>query len=93
MLLEDGVVKKIVVEEGKWGKLVTEDLEEYNCFKVTWLPEGYKSIAEMEKMQRYAYRKFYLRPSYILKRIIKIRSLEDIKRYIKGGAALVRGFL
>ena len=30
MLLEDGVVKKIVVEEGKWGKLVTEDLEEYN---------------------------------------------------------------
>ena len=58
MLLEDGVVKKIVVEEGKWGKLVTEDLEEYNCFKVTWLPEGYKSIAEMEKMQRYAYRKF-----------------------------------
>jgi len=27
-----------------------------------------------------AYRQFYLRPSYILKRLIKIRSLEDLKR-------------
>ena len=45
MLLEDGVVKKIVVEEGKWWKLVTEDLEEYNCFKASWLPEGYKKYS------------------------------------------------
>ena len=81
------------LKEGKWGKLHTEDLEEYNCFKVTWLPEGYKNTAELEKMLRYAYRKFYLRPNYILKRILKIKSLEDIKRYIKGGRALVKAFL
>ena len=44
-------------------------------------------------MERYAFRKFYLRPGYIFKRIIKIRSFEDIKRYFKGGTALVRAFL
>ena len=60
---------------------------------VTWLPEGYKSVEELKNMERYAYRKFYLRLSYIMKRILKIRSFEDIKRYIKGGTALVKAFL
>ena len=60
---------------------------------VTWLPEGYKSVEELKNMERYAFRKFYLRPSYIFKRIMKIRSIEDIKRYIKGGTALVKAFL
>ena len=62
-------------------------------WNVTWLPFGYKSTEELKNMERYAFRKFYLRPSYIIKRIMKIRRFEDIKRYIKGGAALVRGFL
>jgi len=44
-------------------------------------------------MERYAFRKFYLRPSYVIRRILAIRSFEDIKRYIKGGRALIKGFL
>jgi len=47
----------------------------------------------LEDMHRYAFRKFYLRPSYIIKRVLKIRSFEDIKRYFKGGTALIKGFL
>jgi hypothetical protein len=81
------------IEEGKWGKFISRDLEEYQCWNVTWLPFGYKSIQELKDMERYAFRKFYLRPSYIFKRIMKIRSFEDIKRYFKGGKALVRAFL
>ena len=81
------------IKEGKWGKFLTQDLEEYNMFEITWLPDGYKNVEELLSIQRYAYRKFYLRPSYIIKRILKIRSLEDIKRYIKGGRALVKAFL
>ena len=42
-------------------------------------------------MERYAYRQFYLRPSYIFKRILKTRSLSDLIRYIKGAIALVKG--
>ena len=81
------------IEEGKWGKFITRDLEEYQCWNVTWLPSGYKNPKELKDMERYAFRKFYLRPSYIFKRIMKIRTFEDIKRYIKGGTALVKSFL
>jgi radical SAM superfamily enzyme YgiQ (UPF0313 family) len=81
------------IEEGKWGKFVSRDLEEYQCWNVTWLPFGYNSIKELKNMERYAFRKFYLRPSYIFKRIMKIRSFEDIKRYFRGGKTLVRAFL
>ena len=81
------------IEAGKWGKFITRDLEEYQCWNVTWLPNGYKNPKELKDMERYAFRKFYLRPSYILKRILKIRTFEDIKRYVKGGTALVKSFL
>ncbi len=81
------------IEAGKWGKFITKDLEEYQCWNVTWLPEGYKNPKELKDMERYAFRKFYLRPSYVLKRILKIRTFEDIKRYFKGGTALIKSFL
>jgi radical SAM superfamily enzyme YgiQ (UPF0313 family) len=81
------------IGEGKWGKFVSHNLEEYQCWNVTWLPDGYKSVEELKNMERYAFRKFYLRPGYIIKRIMKIRSFEDVKRYIKGGTALAKAFL
>jgi len=81
------------IEAGKWGKFITRDLEEYQCWNVTWLPDGYKNPKELKDMERYAFRKFYLRPGYIIKRILKIRTLEDINRYVKGGTALIKSFL
>ena len=82
------------IKQGKWGKFISEDLEEYNTMKVTWLPFGYNSPEELENMERYAYRKFYLRPSYIFRRIVKIiktGSITDLIRHIKGAIALVKG--
>ena len=35
----------------------------------------YNSVEELEGILRYAYRKFYMRPSYIIKRILKISIL------------------
>ena len=81
------------IKQGKWGKFVSSELEEYTTESVTWLPSGYTSVKELEDMQRYAFRKFYLRPSYIFKRILKLRSLEDIKRHIKGATGLVKAFI
>ena len=81
------------INQGKWGKFISHNLEDYNNVKVVWLPNGYDSVEKLENMHRYAFRKFYLRPSYVLKKIMQIRSLEDIKRYFKGGRALVKGFL
>lgn len=79
------------IKQGKWGKFISQNLEEYNTMKVTWLPDGYKSPDELKNMERLAYRKFYLRPSYIFKRILKIRNFEDLKRYINGAIALLKG--
>jgi radical SAM superfamily enzyme YgiQ (UPF0313 family) len=80
------------LKEGKWGTLFTDNFEKYNAWDTTWLPFGYKDKEELINMQRYAYRKFYLRTNYIFKRILKIRAFEDIKRYFKGGRALVKAF-
>ena len=82
------------IKEGKWGKFLTEDLKNYSgSAAVTWLPFGYSSPEELKKMQSYAFRRFYLRPKYILKQILKIRSLQDIKKYFIGAKALVKGYL
>ena len=51
------------------------------------------SPEELKKMYHYAFRRFYLRPNYILKKILKIRNFEDIKKYFLGAKALIKGYI
>jgi len=81
------------IKEGKWGKLVTEDFTEYQGWNVVFLPKGYESPKQVIEMSKKAFRSFYLRPKYIYKAILRIRSFEDIKRYFRGFYALVRGYI
>ena len=81
------------IKKGKWGKLITEDYSEYQGWNVVFLPEGYKSPQQVIEMSKKAFRSFYLRPSYLYKAILRIRSFEDIKRYFKGFYALVKGYI
>lgn len=80
------------IRAGKWGRLTTEDFSEFQGWNVVFLPDGYKSKEEVWSMERKAFRSFYFRPSYIIKRILAIRSREDLKRYWNGFRALVGGF-
>ena len=80
------------VREGKWGTLTTDDFSEFQGWNVVFLPEGYKDKKEVWEMSRKAFRSFYFRPKYIVKRIIAIRSWEDIKRHYKAFIALMGGF-
>ena len=80
------------IMEGKWGTLTTGDFSEFQGWNVVFLPEGYKDRTEVLEMSRKAFRSFYFRPKYIVKRIIAIRSWEDIKRYYKAFIALMGGF-
>jgi hypothetical protein len=57
------------------------------CWNVVLLPDGYDNIEKAHKMSKKAFRPFYMRPKYIIKTILKIRSVEDIKRYITGPSA------
>lgn len=77
---------------GKWGKMTTNDFSEFQGWNVVFLPDGYKSKEEVWAMERKAFRSFYFRPSYILKKFLSIRSWEDIKRYYKGLRLLIGGF-
>ena len=79
------------IKQGKWGKFILDNIEEFTSWKVTWLPFGYDNPKQLEDMERYAYRRFYLRPSYILKRILKLRKFEDFKRIFKGATGLLKG--
>ena len=68
------------LKEGK----ITEEIKYRGRTKATYVPNAYKSAEEVEKMVRYAYRKFYLRFAYIWSHIKKIRNLHDIKSYFDG---------
>ena len=44
----------------------------------------------MSEMQKKAYKQFYIRPSFVMKRFLRIRSLDDIKLIAKGGLEVLK---
>ncbi len=81
------------IKEGKWGRLTTEDFSEYQGWNIVFLPEAYKTKEEVWKLEKKAFRKFYFRPKFILKKVMALRSWEDIRRYFKGMMLLLNGFV
>ncbi|MDP8230814.1 MAG: radical SAM protein [Candidatus Gorgyraea atricola] len=59
---------------------------DYSKYLITGKEASYVNknigLKNIQLFQRKAYASFYKRPSYIAKRILKIRSFEDIKRYL-----------
>jgi len=45
---------------------------------------------ELEELVREAYRRFYLRPGYALKRLLRTRSVGELSRKLKGGLRVLR---
>ncbi|MCQ9207644.1 MAG: B12-binding domain-containing radical SAM protein [Omnitrophica bacterium] len=61
------------------------DFEKYRGMtKATFVPEGYKDGREVEKMVRKAYKKFYFRPKYVLKKLRSIKKMSDLTKYMEG---------
>lgn len=62
----------------KEGWIINENLEDFDlCQSVISYPDF--TMRDIEKAQKWAYNQFYLSPSFICKRLIKIRSVNDIK--------------
>jgi radical SAM superfamily enzyme YgiQ (UPF0313 family) len=74
----------------KWGAL-DRNFRNYHGWMPVFVPYGYKSREELEAMQKEAFRRFYLRPQFVIKKIFKVRSLADLRRNIKG-LRMIRGF-
>lgn len=74
---------KLLEQCEKEGRL-SLDYDKYSVFQPVFIPFGYKNKEQLVKILKRAYRRFYLRPKYILKHLKKIKSWEDIKKYISG---------
>lgn len=57
--------------------------------ELVYYPEG-RTPDELKDLQKRAMREFYLRPKFILRQLIGLRSLDNIKIYSQGAYALVK---
>jgi len=73
---------------GQYGSLDTQ-FKDYSVHNPVFVPSGYANKEELVKMQKLAYRKFYFRPRYIVKRLGTIRNFTDVKKYASGLRFLV----
>jgi radical SAM superfamily enzyme YgiQ (UPF0313 family) len=58
-----------------------------------YVPSAFSSSRELKRWQRTAYRRFYLRPAYLLQLARNLGNLEDLRRIGAGGAMLMRQLL
>lgn len=82
---------KLREDARRYGRL-WEDFSSYNVWEAVFVPKGYKNRKEIEEMEKKAVRQFYLRPGYLLGRLKKIRSFNDLARNFKGLRMLI-GFI
>jgi radical SAM superfamily enzyme YgiQ (UPF0313 family) len=52
--------------------------------RITYLPKGYKSPKELDRIIRKAYYTLYLRPSYIWKQLERLKYFKDVRIYWEG---------
>jgi len=70
-------------EVEQWGSL-SKKYTDFNEWTPVFVPKGYRNEEELKAMQSEAFRRFYFRPGYIVRKILSIRSWVDILRYWKG---------
>ncbi len=61
-----------------------KNFKDYHGWSPVFVPHGYKDKKELMDIHKEAFRRFYMRPKYMLRRITKIRDWNDIKRNING---------
>jgi radical SAM superfamily enzyme YgiQ (UPF0313 family) len=70
--------------------LRTTDWARYDAYNEVMIVPGIRE-GELQRFYNTAFKEFYLRPSYLFGQLLKIRSLEDIRRMRAGlGALLTR---
>jgi len=56
---------------------------------VSFVPKT-MTLEDLKELRVIAYRRFYLRPRYVLRRLFKIHSMEDVKRNFRGLISALR---
>jgi radical SAM superfamily enzyme YgiQ (UPF0313 family) len=68
----------------------TWDLSQIDFRGPVFIPNGFRDKAELKELQRFAYRRFYLRPAYVWRRLPDLLSFEQMRRSIRGVATLLK---
>jgi len=71
-------------ETAKQSGKLRDDFSKYNMWEVVYVPYGYKDEEEILAVEKLAMRKFYFRFRFIFEKVKRVRSFEDIRRYING---------
>ena len=79
LALEEGIIKKDV-----WKEFAENPMSAAKTFRAPLWEENLKK-EELFELLTYAYKNFYKRPSYILKKLFKIRSFDELKRKVRAG--------
>ncbi|MFH1288558.1 MAG: radical SAM protein, partial [bacterium] len=75
------------------GSIMSEKVHEYGNMPVTSHAQSFHAAGfvpytmtrnELEEVLTRAYKEFYMRPSFIIKRALNIRNIEDLKQNIRG---------
>jgi len=68
---------------------LSDNLEDYTYQGAAFVPYTLTK-EEMLSLRQYAFKRFYARPKYLLRRLLMIRNLNDLKASIRGIVSLVR---
>jgi len=77
-----------LAKKNKW--LTSSNWLDYDIIGCSVVKTEKMSPKEIERSLQDAYREFYMRPSYVLKRLIKIRSFDEMKRTVKAGINVLK---
>ena len=72
------------------GEIFAKSWADFNAFGKPVFRHGELTPELMERMQKIAYREYYFRPRMILKKLREIRSLKQLRAYLKAGLAVLK---
>jgi radical SAM superfamily enzyme YgiQ (UPF0313 family) len=64
------------------GRLLAKNWGEFSNWYPAFLPFAYDSPEQLIRIRKLVLRKFYLRPSYVWRRLRKVRTAGDVLRYV-----------
>src|SRR3989344_3356335 len=74
----------------KEGQLLDVGWDKYTAYSEGAFKHGEVTPELMSEMQKRAYKEFYLRPSFIIRRFLRIRTAKDVRLIAKGGMEVLK---
>ena len=74
----------------KEGQLLDVSWDKYTAYSEGAFKHGDVTPELMSEMQKRAYKEFYLRPSLIIRRFLRIRTAKDVRLIAKGGMEVLK---